>query len=513
MEKREEPNIADLELVHERQSRLAAIIDSSDDAIISKDLSGIILTWNQGAERLFGYAAKEVIGESINLLVPQDRLSEESNILACIRKGERIDHVETVRLRKDGRPVDVSVTASPLRNMQGEIIGASKIARDISERKQAEETQRKSYAMAIDSAELLKAIFDNAVDAIITINERGIIQNCNLSTEKILGYTAKEVIGQNVKMLMPSPYHEEHDGYLDRYAETGEKKIIGIGRQVSARKKDGTIFPISLAVSEVKFEGGRLFAGMIRDISEAEKAKAELEHRSQELARSNSELEQFAYVASHDLQEPLRMIGSFTELLARRYQGKLDKDADEFIAYIVDATKRMRSLVGDLLLLSRVGSQGKETEPTDANAVIDQLLCDISHSIQETCATITRDPLPTVLADRRQLSQIFQNLISNALKFKSKDPPKVHISFKKSDKDWIFSVSDNGIGIDPQYFERVFVIFQRLQGREDYPGTGIGLAICKKIVERHHGKIWIESEQCKGSTFYFSIPVKPRKGN
>ncbi len=231
-----------------------------------------------------------------------------------------------------------------------------------------------------------------------------------------------------------------------------------------------------------------------------------LQRQTKELERSNGELEQFAYVASHDLQEPLRMVVSYVQLLQRRYKDKLDKDANEFIAYAVDGSKRMQELINDLLALSRIGKRGKDFELTDCETVIDRVVSNLEMSIRESGAKITRDSMPTLIADNSQLVQLFQNLIGNAIKYCNEDVPRIHISVKQNGKDIVFSVSDNGIGIDPQYNERIFTIFQRLHGKDKYSGTGIGLAICRKIVERHGGKIRVGSQPGKGSTFYFTMP-------
>jgi signal transduction histidine kinase len=236
---------------------------------------------------------------------------------------------------------------------------------------------------------------------------------------------------------------------------------------------------------------------------------AELERSNAELGRSNAELAQFAYVASHDLQEPLRMVGSYTQLLARRYKGKLDSDADEFINFAVDGVVRMKTLINDLLDYSRVGTRGKELKPTDVQEVLQTTLSNLQRSIEESGATVHHTQVPTVMADAGQLGQLFQNLIGNAVKFRGEAPPTVSITAEQQEQEWYFSVRDNGIGIHPDYVARIFEIFQRLHSRSEYPGTGIGLAICKKIVERHGGRIWVESEEGKGSAFCFTIPVKP----
>jgi light-regulated signal transduction histidine kinase (bacteriophytochrome) len=218
-------------------------------------------------------------------------------------------------------------------------------------------------------------------------------------------------------------------------------------------------------------------------------------------------LQQFAYVASHDLQEPLRMITGYTNLLAKRYRGKLDASADEFIDFAVDGANRMRVLINDLLTYSRVGTHSSKPAPTDCELVLSQTLAGLELAIRESGATVTHDALPTVNGDEVQLGQLFQNLIGNALKYRNEHEPAVHIGCERRDNDWLLSVCDNGIGIDPRFAERIFVIFQRLHTREQYPGTGIGLAVCKRIVERHGGKIWVESEPGKGSTFYFTLPA------
>jgi len=218
-------------------------------------------------------------------------------------------------------------------------------------------------------------------------------------------------------------------------------------------------------------------------------------------------LEQFAHVASHDLQEPLRMVTNYVQLLAQRYKGKLDTDADEFIGFAVDGAIRMWKLINDLLIYSRVGMPGKELESADCEAVLNQSLNNLKVAIEEKGTVVTHDPLPTVMADNLQMGQLFQNLIGNAIKFRGNEPPRIHVSASRKGNVWTFSVRDNGIGIAPEYAERIFIIFQRLHGRKEYDGTGIGLAICKRIVERHGGRIWAESEVGKGATFYFTLPA------
>ncbi|MGA1864280.1 MAG: sensor histidine kinase [bacterium] len=260
-----------------------------------------------------------------------------------------------------------------------------------------------------------------------------------------------------------------------------------------------------LLVVMLFFLFGLIILNYFTKLKRAEKA---LEKQTIELSRSNAELEQFAYVASHDLQEPLRMISSYVQLLARRYKDKLDEDANEFIGYAVDGATRMQKLINDLLVYSRIGTHGKAFKQTNCELALEQALGNLEVSIRECNAVIEHDPLPTFMCDGLQISQLFQNLINNAIKFRNEQTPHIRICAKENDNEWVFSVQDNGIGIDPKYAEHIFIIFHRLHDRSKYSGTGIGLAICKKIVERHGGSIWMESQPGKGATFYFSIPKK-----
>ena len=240
---------------------------------------------------------------------------------------------------------------------------------------------------------------------------------------------------------------------------------------------------------------------------ELENSNKVLMQRSEELVRINAELERFAYISAHDLQEPLRTVSSFVGLLVKRYKGQLDSDADDFIDYILDGTERMKQLIRDLLKYSRLGGRQMKLEQVDCNAIASQAVGALKSAIDQTGATVQTDMLPLVRGDPSQFGLVFQNLVANALKFKSKRPPRIHISAKQQDREWLFSVADNGIGMEPQYVERIFEIFQRLHTQQEYPGTGIGLAICKRIIEAHNGRIWAESIPGKGSTFYFTLPA------
>ncbi|HEX2960911.1 MAG TPA: ATP-binding protein, partial [Ignavibacteriales bacterium] len=279
-----------------------------------------------------------------------------------------------------------------------------------------------------------------------------------------------------------------------------------INEEVLIECFDSSIKTILLSSVPIQ-ENGELGAIITNvDISEIRHYQEKLQHTLLELERSNKELEQFAYIASHDLQEPMRMVASFTQLLAARYQGKLDEKADEYIAFALEGARRMQTLIRDLLKYARVTSRLKPFELLDCNEILYDVLSDLQLVIGESRAEITSDTLPVIMGDITQIRQLLQNLISNAIKFRGANRPEIHISAVCGQKDWAFSIRDNGIGIDPQFHERIFLLFQRLHEREKYPGTGIGLALCKKIIELHGGRIWLESEPGRGTTFYFSIP-------
>jgi len=404
---------------------------------------------------------------------------------------------EVIGRRKDGStfPMDLAVNEFRL----GEQRYFTGIVRDISERKWAEEELCRAEAQ-------LRSIVDHAIDGLITIDEHGTVASYNRAAEKIFGYAAAEVIGRNVNVLMPEPFHSQHDDYLANYLRTGAAKIIGIGREVVGRRKDGSTVPLDLAVSEFRLGERRYFTGIVRDISERKRAEEELRQTAEELARSNTDLEQFAYVASHDLQEPLRAVSGCVQILQKRLQGKLDSRGEELIGHTVDGVQRMQRLIEDLLTYSRVSTRGKAFEPCDCGAALDWARRNLEVALTETRAVVAHDQLPIVQADAAQFAQLFQNLLGNALKFRGQQPPAIHIGARHEAGHWVFSVKDNGIGIQPEYFECIFVIFQRLHTRTEYPGTGIGLALCKKIVERHGGRIWVESQWGEGTTFFFTIP-------
>ena len=778
-------DITERKKAEEARVSLAAIVENSDDGIIGKSLDGVILSWNKGAEKLYGYSQSEAIGRSISMLVPPDQEDDLEYLLEKLKMGEPVFHYETVRMKKDETLIQVSLTLSPIKNHEGELIGASTIARDITERKKAEETIRRANAYN-------RSLIEASLDPLVTINPDGTISDVNAATQKVTGFSREELIGTDFSDYFTEPDRAEagyekvfRDGSVIDYAleiqnrdgriipvlynatvfrdESGnisgvfaaarditERKkaeeairlanaynrslieasldplvtispdgtisdvneatvsVTGVSRdeligtdfsryftepdrakagyekvfrdgsvidyELEIRNRDGRVIPVLYNATVFRDEKGTIagvFAaarditerkkaeeaiklanaynrslieasldplvtinpnGTISDVNEATvkvtgvsrdeligtdfshyfteplKAKAgyekvfrdgsvtdyelqirnrdgsiipvlynatvyrdqagkitgvfaaarditerkraedalitaynelddrvkertieleeanfnlekeiaerkatadELNKKSEELARSNLELQQFAYIASHDLQEPLRAISGFTELLEKRYKGKIDEKADMYINFIVDGTKQMHQIIQDLLEYSRVQTKAHEFNVIAADDSLDQALQNLQMTIREKKAVITRDPLPEISADGVQITQLFQNLVGNALKFQKPDTvPEIHISARPDEDWWIFSVTDNGIGIESRFADRIFKIFQRLHAKGEYEGTGIGLAICKRIVERHGGQISVQSEPGRGSTFSFTIPKR-----
>jgi PAS domain S-box-containing protein len=351
-----------------------------------------------------------------------------------------------------------------------------------------------------------RGLLEAAPDAMVVVNPNGEIVLLNPRAEKQFGYQRDELLGQPVTNIVPEGFAERlvADG-LRSTAEAAAQRI-GMGIELSGKRKNGSEFPIEIMLSPLESTEGILVTAAIRDITTRKDAEALLLRKISELNHSNEELGQFAYIASHDLQEPLRMVASYTQLLSKRYKGRLDSQADEFIAFAVEGASRMQQLIQDLLAYSRAGTKERDLLDISSEHALTRAVANLRGAIEESGAQVTRDPLPAVLADEMQLIQLFQNLVGNAIKYRGPGAPRVHISAARADAgELVFSVRDNGIGIDPIYFEKIFGVFQRLHGREEFSGTGIGLAICKKIVERHGGWIDVESEAGRSSTFRFTL--------
>ena len=485
------------EKLQDSEEKYRSLIDGVQDyAIFTLDPGGKVVSWNAGAERIKGYKAEEIIGQNFSRFylqtdIDQGNPEKELNLAAANGRSE----VEHWRVRKDGSRFWASVVLTAARDSSGLLLGFSEISRDISERKETEAKYR--------------WLLEAAPDAMVVVNAAGEIVLLNVQAEKQFGYHRDELAGQKVTNIIPEGFAERLIADGTRTAAEALAQQIGTGIELTARRKDGSNFPIEIMLSPLESTEGILVTAAIRDITERKKSEQHLVKTVGELKRSNDELQQFAYVASHDLQEPLRMVASFTQLLAKRYKGRLDSEADEFIAYAVDGSNRMQGLIQDLLAYSRAGTNGQPLLEISSEKALNDALANLRATIQESGAVVTHDSLPAITTDDAQLVLVFQNLVGNAIKYRSAEVPRVHVSATKNGgKEWNFSVRDNGLGIDPQYFERIFVLFQRLHGRQEFKGTGIGLAICKKIVERLGGRIWVESQPQKGSTFYFALPER-----
>jgi len=438
--------------------------------------------WGRTCESL--YTNPKSFLEAIH---PEDR----ERVIANLQQNIKTEFdIEYRIIWQDGTVRWIWDRSVPIYNQVGEVYRRAGIAQDISDRKQAEQKIR-----------FQSRLLDAVEQAVIATDLEGNIIYWNHYAEVLYGWSAVEVMGRLVVDVVPAASTKEQAAKLMSRLQVGESW----SGEFLVQRRDGTTFPAMVFDSPIYNEQGSLIGivGVSVDITERKRAEEELQ-------RSNAELQQFAYVASHDLQEPLRMVSSYTQLLAECYQGQLDAQADKFIAFATEGATRMQQLLEDLLDYSRVSRRPQPFEPINCTTILKDVLTDLAVTMQESSAVVTADSLPTVLGDRTQLRQLLQNLISNAIKFRREEPPVVHISAEPQEDFWLFTVRDNGIGIDPQFAERIFVLFQRLHSRQEYPGTGIGLAICKKIVERHAGRIWVESHLGEGSTFYFTLPRQPQ---
>ncbi|MBW3584180.1 MAG: PAS domain S-box protein [Euryarchaeota archaeon] len=375
------------------------------------------------------------------------------------------------------------------------------VTRDITHQKNAEEALRASE-------DRFRSLAESAANAIISSDTTSRITFFNRSAERLFRHRAEDVVGESLTVLMPPEYREAHLDGMARFAKTGQTRIIGRTIELVGQRSDGTTFPLELNIAHWRSQGEDQFTAIIHDITARKEAAERVRQYAERMRRSNEELEQFASVASHDLQEPLGVVRSYVQLLERRLEGFDDERAKKYMHFIADGTARMQSLIEDLLSYSRVGSRGRDLVPVDTEASVRRALDQLSLRIEESAAEVTVEPLPRVMADEGQLERLFQNVISNAVKYRRPEvEPRIKIRVGGGEHGmYRFEVADNGIGIAPEHHDRVFQIFQRLHGRGEYEGTGIGLAICKKIVERHGGRIWLESEPGEGTTVKFTLP-------
>jgi PAS domain S-box-containing protein len=484
----------------EARDLLQTTLASIGDAVVTTDTEGRIVFANHVARALFATGDADVSGRPLDQLFrivnEHTRASVESPVTKVMRMGEVVGLANhTLLIAQDGAEIPIDDSGAPIRDANGAIRGTVLVFRDITGRKRAE-----------DAARLLAHVVESSDDAIISTGLDGVVTSWNKGAERIFGYSASEMIGQPIFVLAPPDRALEMSGILKRIAQ-GQR----VDHFDSVRLgKHGALVNVSLTISPIIDAAGKVVGAskIARDITERTLAAKAIEQQASLLARSNADLQQFTYAASHDLQEPLRTVVTFTQLLAERYQGKLDAEANEFMGYVISAATRMRLLITDLLNYSRIVHHDdvplKEFAVKDA---VDLAVHNLQLAIQESGAVVETGPLPTLRADKVQMIQLFQNLISNAIKYRASQVPIVRISAEPASHEWVIAVSDNGVGIPPEYREYIFGLFKRLHGH-DQAGSGVGLAICKSIAERHGGRIWVESETGRGSTFKFSIPGK-----
>lgn len=477
------------------EERFRFAVEASPSAMIMVDADGTIEMVNAETERLFGYPRRQLVGEPVEMLVPERFRARHPGLRAGFGAQPEFRAMgggrELFGLRSDGTEIPIEIGLNPIDTSSGLRVLCSIV--DITERRRADEM----FRLAVESAP----------SGIAMVDERGAIVLVNAETERMFRYERGELVGQSIDVLVPRRFRGQHGHHRHGFVAAPEARAMGSGRELYGLRKDGTEFPVEIGLNPIRAGGGLMVLSTIVDITNRKRVEAELARQREELARSNEELEQFAYVASHDLQEPLRMVSSFTALLAQHLGDDLDDDAKRFIGFAQDGAARMRALIQDLLALSRVRTRGGELVEVDASWCVDAALANLAVTIAEVDAKIEVDVAVRVRGDETQLVALFQNLVSNALRFHGDAPPVVRIKAWRAGDRARFTVADEGIGIPPEHAERVFQLFERLHTRDEYPGTGIGLSLCQRVVERHGGEIGVESDGVRGSTFYFTLPA------
>jgi PAS domain S-box-containing protein len=497
---------ADEHLV-QMEARYRGLLEAAPDAIVVVNAAGEIVLLNLQAEKQFGYRRDELVGQLVTNIIPDgfaERLISDGARTAAEALAQQIGTgIELIGHRKDGSEFPIELMLSPLESIDGILVTAA--IRDVSSRRDAQEALRASeerHRLAVELAEMGTWIWNIEKDAISWSDQFHVI----------FGLTSNDSLTFDV---MFGAVHPEDRKKL----EQNLRDALTLGRAYDVEFRvvwpDSSVRWIASRGGVRRSAGGVALSmqGTVVDITaskaaqEAARQREALERAAVELTRSNDDLQQFAYVAAHDLQEPLRMVSSYTQLLANRYKGQLDADADTYIEFAVDGANRMQRLIGDLLSYCQVGTAGHNLRQTSTEDALARALVNLQSAIGESGGAVTHDPLPTLVADPDQLVQLFQNIIGNAIKYRAAAAPRVHVSAKKNDAgEWVFSMQDNGLGIEPRYFEKIFLMFQRLHGRMEFSGTGIGLSLCKKIAERHGGRMWVESVPGAGSTFYLALP-------
>ena len=481
-------------LADQKQAILASIIATSDDAIISKTLDGVINSWNPAAERMFGYTEEEAIGRHISMIIPPDRLSEEDVIIGNISKGNKIDHFETIRMAKNGDLIPISVTVSPITDTTGKVVGASKIARDISIYKKVNEKQG-----------MLAAIVDSSDDAILSKTLDGVITSWNKAAERMFGFTGLEAIGQHISLIIP-PERLQEETYIIGEVSTGNKVDHF---QTVRRAKNGGLVPLSITVSPIVDDKGKIIGAskIARDISEHLNAQEEKAKLFEQVKALNHKKDEFIGLASHELKTPLTSVSGYLQLLNTMIT---DEKGKRFIAKTIVQVKKLNTLVSDLLDVSSIeaGKLRFAVERFDIRQVIENVIELFAYGNSSHQITLDTDlPEIYIYGDANRVEQVLNNLLTNAIRY-APGSNQIIISLSVEGNDVVIGVRDFGVGIAPEKLEQIFSRFYRVdEANPNISGLGIGLFLSQEIITRHHGKIWAESELGKGSTFWFTLPL------
>lgn len=508
---------------------LASIVEFSDDAILSEDLQGIITSWNNAAERIFGYTAQETVGKPISLLYMPENIQEMEDILARIRAGERVRHYETIRRHKNGQPIFISLTVSPVRNASGEIVGASKIVRDVSETMRLIKSEQAAWAEA-SAARSFRELLEAAPDAILEVDTAGKIVLVNHMAETMFGYSREELLGQNIEILVPAGMRDEHRGHRASYTDHPQTRPMGTGLRLEAQRKDGTLFPVEISLSPNLSDEDLRVIALVRDISERQKAEdrlqavqerytaelaaknEQLEARNQEVERANRLKSEFLASMSHELRTPLHTIIGFSELMLEEVEGPVGAKYKRFIGNIHQDAQHLLELINEILDLSKIesGQHKLQFAEFDFAECVEEVVTSLeqqagSKQIKLENHNAFHDPLH---ADRLRMKEILYNLLSNAIKF-TPNGGSVWVESAVEETFLKIMVCDTGIGIAKKEHTAIFESFYQVEDitPKSRQGTGLGLPITKKLVELHGGRIWLESEPGNGSRFNFTLPL------
>lgn len=508
------------------RAHLAAIVTSSDAAIVGKNLQGVVTSWNRAAEQLFGFRAEEMIGQPVLRIIPPNRRDEEAKILERIARGQSVEPYETIRRRKDGTDVTISLTVSPIIDSHGRVIGASKIARDISEHKRAEHALLQSREDLRRALEYQEAVVNNMGEGLYTVNHEGIVTSMNPAAEKLFGWTSDEVLGRRMHDVT---HYKHRDGTPFPAAECAGLQVLHMGTPLTNYedvfvRKDGSCFDVLYSSSPIR-AGGEIVGLVVvfRDISERKRAEEalrdrdraltiandELTQQSEALSEVNNELQSFSYSVSHDLRAPLRTIDAFVRIVEEDHGAHLNSEAQRCMGIVKKAARQAGELIDDLLEFSRLGRVGMDIRPVQmtelAREVADELQC-----MQEGRIIDLRvGDLPPCQGDWRLVKLVWANLLTNALKYtRPRAAAQIEVGWLPDDRQAdasVYYVKDNGVGFDMKYVHKLFGVFQRLHLKEEFEGTGVGLAIVQRIVRRHGGRVWGEGKTDGGATFFFSL--------